>query len=374
VIADSYTIARSVNPMQSSVNSTTRTWSDPSGTFNPFNDCDLTNLAANSRFPGQAACGAVASPLFGQVQTRTTNYDPNLVVGWGVRPDNWEGQVSIQREIVPRVSVYAGYSRRMFGNLQVTRNLAVSNASFTGYSIPIPVDPRLPASGGTLTGLYDINRPTTANNLITTDKTAGVSLQDVYDGFDFTASARLSRGLTVSGGVGLGRERTNNCDLTSDLSLVFNGAYSRSDRAYCDVHPPFQPGVKAQATYTMPRGGVTVSGNFQDLPGPQLNGSYPLTNAIALPSLGRNFTNVPPSVELVPPGTLYGDRIYQTDVRFSKTIKTGRTVIRPTISFYNLFNANPIQTYTTTYSAAAWLAPTVILNPRFMDFGVQIDF
>ncbi len=33
----------------------------------------------------------------------------------------------------------------------------------------------------------------------------------------------------------------------------------------------------------------------------------------------------------------------------------------------------PIQTYTTTYGAA-WLAPTVILNPRFMDFGVQIDF
>ena len=76
---------------------------------------------------------------------------------------------------------------------------------------------------------------------------------------------------------------------------------------------------------------------------------------------------------LVPPGTMYGDRIYQTDVRFNKTIKAGRTSIRPTISIYNLFNANPIQTYTTTFGAA-WLAPTVILNPRFMDFGVQIDF
>jgi hypothetical protein len=376
VIADSYTIARSVNPMQSSVNSTTRTWADPSGTFNPFNDCDLTNLAANSKVPGQAACGAVASPLFGQIQTRTTNYDPDLVVGWGVRPNNWEAQVSIQRELIPRVSVYAGYSRRMFGNLQVTRNLAVSNSSFTGYGIPIPVDLRLSNSGGTLTGLYDINRPTTANNLITTDKTAGVSLQDVYDGFDFSASARLNRGLTVSGGVGVGRERTNNCDLLGDLSLVYGptiGAQYPRTTPYCDIHPPFQPGFKGQATYAIPRGGIIVSANFQGLPGPQLNASYPLTNAIALPSLGRNFTNVPPSVELVPPGTLYGDRIYQTDVRLSKTIKTGRTSIRPTISFYNLFNANPIQTYTTTFGAA-WLAPTVILNPRFMDFGVQIDF
>ena len=169
VLAQSYGISGPANPVNSSVNNVTRTWADPSGTFNPFNDCDLTNFAANSKYPGQVACGAIANPGFGQVQTRTTNYDPNLVIGWGVRPYNWEGQVSIQREIVPRVSVYAGYSRRWFGNTQVTTNRAVSNASYTAYSVPIPVDPRLPNSGGTLSGLYDINVSTTPNNLITTD-------------------------------------------------------------------------------------------------------------------------------------------------------------------------------------------------------------
>ena len=317
----------------------------------------------------------MSSPLFGQVTTRTTNYDPNLVIGWGVRPDNWEAQVNIQREIVPRVSVYAGYSRRWFQNSQVTTNRAVSNASYTPYSIFVPVNPLLPNSGGTLSGLYDINRATTADNLITTDNVAGVHIQDVYDGFDFNAAARLGRGMQVSGGVSVGRERTNNCDLTSNLSLSFNGSFSRTDPAYCDVHPPFQPQWKANATYPLPLG-IQVSANFQSLSGPELSAGYPLTNAIANAGpqpLGRNFTNVPPTVALVPPGTMYGDRIYQTDLRFNKTVKAGRTVIRPTISLYNLFNANPIQTYTTTYGAA-WLAPTVILNPRFMDFGVQIDF
>ena len=165
------------------------------------------------------------------MQTRTTNYDPDLVTGWGVRPNNWEAQLSIQREILPRVSVYAGYSRRMFGNLQVTRNLAVSNASYTTYSIPIPVNSRLPnGGGGTLSGLFDINTPTTANNLITTDKAAGVSLEDVYDGFDFNAAARLGRGVLISGGVSIGRERTNNCDLTGDLGLVFNGGRTPDTR------------------------------------------------------------------------------------------------------------------------------------------------
>ena len=358
--------------MNSSINILTRTWADPSGTFNPFNDCDLTNFAANSRYPGQTGCGAISSPLFGQVTTRTTNYDPNLVIGWGVRPDSWEAQVNIQREIMPRVSVYAGYSRRWFGNAQVTTNRAVSNASFTAYSIPIPVDPRLPNGGGTLSGLYDINRATTADNLITTASVAGVNIEDVYDGFDFNAAARLGRGIQVAGGVSVGRERTNNCDLTSNLSFSFSGAFSRTDRAYCDVHPPFLPAWKANATYPLPLG-IQVSANLQILAGPELSANYPLSNAIALPSLGRNFTNVAPTINLMPPGTLYGDRIYQTDIRLNKTIKSGRTTIRPNLSFYNLFNANPIQTYTQTYGAA-WLAPTVILNPRFMDFGVQVDF
>ena len=76
------------------------------------------------------------------------------------------------------------------------------------------------------------------------------------------------------------------------------------------------------------------------------------------------------------PGLLYLDRIYQTDIRFTKNFKYRATTIRPTVSVFNLFNANPTNTnnaYQTTYGGA-WLAPTVILTPRFLDFGVQIDF
>jgi hypothetical protein len=138
VVADSYTIARAVNPMQSTVNSVTRTWTATT-TYNPFNDCNLANPAANG------SCGAISNPLFGQVATRTTNYDPEIVTGWHVRPNNWEGQVSVQREILPRVSAYAGYTRRWYGNLFATRNLNVTNADFTPYCVPIPSDSRLPA-------------------------------------------------------------------------------------------------------------------------------------------------------------------------------------------------------------------------------------
>ena len=119
VVGESYTIARAVNPVQSTVNQVTRTWAPPAGvvytgTYNPFDDCDLLNPNANTKRPGQVSCGAINNPLFGQVQTRTTNYDPAIVDGWHVRPNNWEGQISIQREIAPRVSVYAGYTRRWY--------------------------------------------------------------------------------------------------------------------------------------------------------------------------------------------------------------------------------------------------------------------
>jgi hypothetical protein len=75
----------------------------------------------------------------------------------------------------------------------------------------------------------------------------------------------------------------------------------------------------------------------------------------------------------MPQGSLYGDRIFQTDLRLSKTFRAGNTRIRPTFSIYNLFNANPVQTYNTTFGSA-WLAPTVILQARFADLGVQVDF
>jgi hypothetical protein len=375
VIGESYTLARAVNPVQSTVNSVTRTWASPTGTLNPFLDCDLTNPAANSRVPGQPACGAINNPLFGQVATRTTNYDPEVVDGWHVRPYNWEMQASVQREILPRVSAYAGYSRRSFGNLFATRNLNVTNADFTTYCVPIPSDSRLAGGGGgQQCGLFDVNRNIAPNNLIfNSNKVGGIT--DVYDGFDFDVNARLGRNMLVSGGVSVGRERINTCNLVSDLALSQTGAARAADPrtdAFCNVSPPFLPQIKGQFAYPLPWD-VNVSATFRSLSGPELRAQYPLSNAIAAPSLGRNFTNVPPTVDILPAGSLYGDRIYQTDLRFSKSIRSGGTVIRPTVSIYNLFNANPIQTYNNTYSAA-WQSPTTILQARFVDIGVQVDF
>jgi hypothetical protein len=379
VVADGYTIARAVNPEQSTINSTTRNWTaDPAGQLDPRLDCNLANPLANG------SCGAVAAPTFGTQVAPTTTYDPAIVQGWGVRPYNWELQTSIQQQVAPRVSVYAGYSRRWFGNLTATQNTNVTNASYTSYCIALPTAPAitgfpLPNGGGQQCGYIDLIKPTTANNVIQLASNFG-KLEDVYDGFDFDANARLAKGLLVNGGVSLGRERTNACALKDNFSISAAGvgafgANTARDTAYCDVRPPMQPYVKGQITYPFPWG-IGGSLSFQSLPGAQINANYPLTNTTPGLTLGRAFSSVAPTVSIVAPGTQYLDRIYQTDIRFSKTIRFRATTIRPTVNVFNLFNANPTNTnnaYQATYGAA-WLAPTVILTPRFMDIGLQIDF
>jgi hypothetical protein len=363
VIADGYSIARAVNPVQSTVNSTTRTWlSDPAGQLDPRLDCNLQNhqrTMVRWRRPTQVA--------------PTTTYDPAVVTGWACgRTTGSSRRASSSRW------------RRACGLRWLPRpGSATSPREHRGDECQlhaalhhVPTGRRSLASlcpGGSQCGFFDLIRPTTAISLIQKATSAG----DVYDGIDFDANA-AGKGLLVNG-VSLA-ERFNICDFKDNVAITSVGVGSLSVNtphtdAYCDVHPPFQPNVKGQLTYPFPWG-IGGSISFQSLPGAQVVANYPLTNTTPGLTLGRTFSSVAPTVSMVQPGLLYLDRIYQTDVRFTKSIRYRATTIRPTVSIYNLFNANPTNTnaaFQTTYGGS-WLAPTVIMTPRFVDFGLQINF
>jgi hypothetical protein len=55
--------------------------------------------------------------------------------------------VGVQQEVIPRVSVSAGFFHRALGNFWVTDNELVSASDYTFYSATVPTDPRLPNSG-----------------------------------------------------------------------------------------------------------------------------------------------------------------------------------------------------------------------------------
>src|SRR4030095_2856291 len=131
----------------------TRSWtpslapSDPNY-YTP--QCNLSNPAANGD------CGALSDALFGQL-TPSAAVDPATHTGWGHRFWSQEFSASVQREVLPRVSVDVGYYRRWYGNFLTVDNRAVTAADFTEYSITVPTDPRLPNSGQVLSGLYEVN-------------------------------------------------------------------------------------------------------------------------------------------------------------------------------------------------------------------------
>jgi hypothetical protein len=365
-----------LNPVNRLVLSTTRNWADANRNFVP--DCDLTNPSANGE------CQAMANQNFGRTAPGTT-YDPATLSGWNRRGYNWEFSTGVQHEILPRTSVDVTYFRRSYGNFVVTDNRSVSASDYTQYSIAAPVDPRLPGGGGyAVTGLYDLNpnKVGQVDNYLTFAKNYGKQTER-WNGVDITVNARPRGGVSVMGGLSTGRTTTDVCDVVSQLPemlfgqptlSVTNAASVIVPQQYCHSQQPFLTQVKFLGSYMIPRIGVQVAATIQSIAGPQLPANYVATNAVVAPSLGRPLSgganNV--TVSIVEPGTMYGDRLNQVDLRFGKVLKFGTTRTNINVDLYNALNANPVLTQSAAY--ATWLQPQSILMARFVKLGVQFNF
>jgi hypothetical protein len=143
---------------------------------------------------------------------------------------------------------------------------------------------------------------------------------------------------------------------------------------YCHQRSPFLTQVKFLGSYEIPKIDVVISGVLQSVPGPQVLGNFVATNALVLPSLGRALAgggaNV--TVNVVPPGGLYGDRRNQFDLRLGKVLRVGRTRTKVNLDINNVFNANPVLTENTSF--AVFRQPASILPARIARIGVQFDF
>jgi hypothetical protein len=365
------TLARAANPVQASVNSANRAWNDANGNF--FPDCDFSNPQ-----PNRECTGRLSDLGFGGVRV-LTHYDPDTITGWRTRGYNWETSLSAQHELISGVSLNGGYYRRWFGNFTVTQNLAVTANSFDRYCITAPVDARLPGGGGSqICGYYDVT-PTLFgqnNNLITSASKFGEQ-EDVYDGVDFSVNARLPRSVLVSGGISKGRQRTNSCYLANLPNLAYTptaGVVAPRSETFCDIRPPFQSSVKLYGVYPWPWWDIQTSVSYQGSPGPQILASATYTPAQIAANLNRNPSSSGNLVlDLIPPGTMYGSRVNQTDFRLSKNFRFGRVRAMAAMDVFNLFNGNAVTSQINRYGPT-WLAPVSILNGRLVKFGMQVDF
>jgi hypothetical protein len=291
-------------------------------------------------------------------ETFTKVFDPELLNGWGKRTYNWEMGVSVQQELVPRVGLTVGYVRRWYGNFYTADNTQTTAADYTPYSIPIPVDPRLPGGGGgTVSGLYNLVPGKVGQEVMYQQLSSNFAdMTERWQGVDVSVNARLRNGLTVQGGTSTGARYQDNCEIRSVLPETYSwdntvavqttrvattaGSTSTSglQNYSCRVDEPLQTSFRGLATYTVPKIDVQVSGTWRSDPGNELRADYVVTSAVAQPSLGRPLSSGNVTVNLIPRGTLYGARINNIDLRVAKILRFGQTRTQFGLDLYNLLN------------------------------------
>jgi hypothetical protein len=321
------------------------------------------------------------------------SYDPAWARGFGLRPYNWETSMALQHELIPRLSVNAAYFHRTYGNFTATDNRAVTASDFSPYCVTAPADPRLPTSGQRICGLFDLNPNQVGKiaNVVTAASNYGDQYER-WNGVDVTTTARLPKVL-LQGGLSTGKTTADNCDIVtrypqvvspqppgSDF-IVASGVLAAPQTGYastefCHIETPFLTQVKLLGSYTLPWD-VQFAATFQSIPGRPLLANAVFTSAQIAPSLGRPLAAASTaSVNIVRPGTLFMDRLYQLDLRFAKTFRVRQTRLQGIVDLYNALNNNTDLVLNTTYGStgATWLQPSVILPPRLIKLGVKIDF
>jgi hypothetical protein len=383
--ASRYTLAvdpTTGNPYFNLANFVTRSWDDRAGRgidgdYVP--QCDLLNPLSNGE------CGTISDLRFGG-QLPSTTTDPDTLTGWRKRPGDWQVSTSVQHQIAAGVGIDVGYFRRSFFNFMVIQNRAVSTSDFSPFSITAPLDARLPGGGGyTVGGLYDLNpnRVGQVDNLVTFAENLG-GQSETFNGVDITVNARPRQGALLQGGISTGKTTTDNCGIVRQHlnSVTPYGAIPSNNNPIgavqsvdmCHLESGFLTQVKLLGTYALPKVDVDIAATFQSLPGPSIAANYVAANAVVQPSLGRSLSGgaANTTVNLVTPGTLYGERINTLDLRLAKRFRFGGTRTALNFDLNNLFNSSSVLALNSAF--ARWQVPLSILNPRLFKFSVQFDF
>ncbi len=368
---------RLLNPMRQIAVNDTRLWTDANGNLRP----ELSEL------------GPTSNTNFGRV-VQSVRYDPAYIDGFGARPGHWNYHISLQHELRPGLGVTGTYSYvRNFNTLLAAArgatqfgrgpdNTRWTPADFDEFTIVVPDDPRLPANirGQTISGLYvikDASRPL-VDDYRTHAKNYG-DYQETYNGADFNVNWRMGNGGTVGGGMTWGDAHINDCFVVDDPTQL----------RFCDRNVDPNGGlvrgglqVKLLGSYPLP-GGWQASGSFQSVRGPEITAGWTSTtfnNTIRFPNSTRTSLGATPTVtvQLIEPGTMYDDRLFQLDLRGTKTLRQGTNRLRLMVDLYNVLNSNAVLQRSTfggldTFGPA-WGRPISILEGRLFKIGAQFDF
>ena len=211
---------------------------------------------------------------------------------------------------------------------------------------PFRTDLRLPDGGGyTLEGLYNVTAAAAArpsDNIQTLSKNVRRSVAGL-EPVQPQRHRAAALGLTLQGGFNYARTPAPSVRHSRGYARVpslprssitsADQSVVRLTRRSCCAHT-------ALGSYMIPKVDVQVAGTFRsdqgDEPGRQLGLDEARHRRVnrALPGGSSTLT-----VNLIEPGTLYGDRVNQFDLRLAKILRFGRTRTNVGLDVYNVFNA-----------------------------------
>ncbi|MEQ1908280.1 MAG: TonB-dependent receptor [Vicinamibacterales bacterium] len=327
------------------------------------------------------------------------NFDPDIK-----RMYNVETAVSVQHEVLPRVSVTGGWYHRDYHNLRRRDNTLQSFSDYTPFTLFSPID-------GSPIQYNNVSvAKRSAINYV--DRTASSDRKMWFNGFEYNFNARLPHGATLFGGGMSEKVIAQVCDEKSNPNLLL----------YCDQTKsgiPFRTQFKIAGSVPIVYG-IQVGVSLQSLPGYRLgtgalsqdtgivagptgqpsaallntpNGAgtvwliTPTTRYTACPGnsasqgcvvgnlVDPGMTVASLSVPLIAPNTEFGDRINQLDLNVTKTFKVRTISIQPKFDLFNALNASPVYAVRSqNYATAAYLQPQSILVGRVFQLGAIVKF
>jgi hypothetical protein len=334
---------------------------------------DGTRVGCVYRTPGCEIDFSTLSSRFGTKQEQT--FDPNIK-----RPNQYEMNVSVQREVIPGTSVTFSFLRRDYKDLIWSDNILVADSDYTKYTIQNPYD-----TSKTI-DVYNLS-PAKATALSLLDQNSDQNKR-YYNGWDVNFQSRM-KGLNLFGGFSSGHTIAQTCQ-TQDPN---NFAYC--DQSQYDI--PMYNQFKLNGSYMLPWK-LQVAATFQSYNGDARNGTYdgaiPATSMVD-PSLrviwnmsradflaatakagynngqGVTLTQSSVNVQLVEPGKKLLDRQNQADIRLKRIFTFGRMQLEGQFDAYNAFNSGVVLSRVQTYGGRLD-QPASILQGRLLRVGAQL--
>jgi hypothetical protein len=287
--------------------------------------------------------------------------------------------LGVDHQLLPRVSVSAGWYWTDYRNQRTTRNTLRTLADYDAFQVANP----LPGYAGQQITVYNLKRDKlgAVDNLDTNSKERST----IYNGFVFSMRARLPGGGTVFGGLTAERTTDVNCDSPDnpntyrfcdtsggDGEIIALASVPRAGPpSGVQATMPYQSSVKLGADYPLPYG-VQLSAAYRIVPGVErgITWSVP-ASAFTAAGLSRTQTV---TVRLNPPGSLYLDRLNLLDLSAGKWFNLpGRLRVKVAANVYNLLNPDTVTSRTNTFGATLG-TPTGVILGRFWRASTQLEW